>query len=172
MVWVRALTLLLVIIGLMIPVAHGGQGTGKTVVIHVKSVPAADASRFYSLARLTITALAEGHRVIMLYDGDGAKGVRLGSWYGGDTTLLDKLDISEAEQETLAGSLGLSKASTPSNYGDLLRLLRGKGVELYVSADMMRHHKITDDIYDNVFIPAEPAKMLEIFARADVYLSY
>jgi hypothetical protein len=172
MVWVRALIILLVINSLITQVAFGDQGTDKTVVIHVTTVPADDASRYYSIARLTITALDEGQRVIMLYDGDGAEVVRLGSWYGGDTTLLDKLDIPDAEQESLAGSLGLTKASTPSNYGDLMRLLRGKGVELYVSGDMMRHHKITDDKYDNVFIPIEPARMLEIFDRADVYLSY
>ena len=59
-----------------------------------------------------------------------------------------------------------------SDYGDLLRLFRGKGVELYVSNDMMRHHNITEDIYDNVFIPIEPDRMLEIFNQADMYLSY
>jgi hypothetical protein len=33
-------------------------------------------------------------------------------------------------------------------------------------------HKITAGKYDNVFMPAEPARMLEIFDSAGVYLSY
>lgn len=171
MVYVRTLIILL-FIGMIPAAAFGEQGTDKTVVIHVKTVPADDESRFYAIARLTIAALDTGHAVIMLFDGDGAEVVRLGSWYGGDTTLLDKLDIPGAQRESLAGSLGLSKASTPANYGDLMRLLRGKGAELYVSGDMMRLHQISDAEYDNVFNPVEPAGMLEIFGRADVYLSY
>jgi len=146
--------------------------TGKNVVIHVTSIPGDDPSRFYSIARLAITALEKGDKVTLLFDGKGARSVRLGSWYGGDTSLLDKLDIADAERESLAGTLGLTVSSTPSNYGDLFRLLRGKGAILYVNGDMVSLHNIKDDEFDTVFIKAEPAKMLEIFERADVYVSY
>lgn len=171
MVFVRVLTIL-ILMSTMVPAVFGAQETEQSLVFHVKAVPGDDESRFYSIARLTIAALEKGHTVIMVFDGEGARVVRLGSWYGGDTSLLDKLDISDKELASLAESLGLSKASMPEDYGDLLRLFRGKGVELYVSNDMMRHHNITEDIYDNVFIPIEPDRMLEIFNQADMYLSY
>lgn len=171
MFFARALTILILIFTIA-PAVFGDQGKEHTVVIHVKTVPETDESRFYSITRMAIAFLDKGNTVIMLFDGNGAEVVRLGSWYGGDTTLLDRLDIPDAQRESLAGSLGLTKASTPFNYADLLRLLKGKGVELYVNKDMMRYHKISDDKYDKVFIPIDPAGILEVLNRADKYLSY
>jgi len=171
MLYLRVLIMLVTVC--MAPLAVTAETqTGKNVVIHVTSVPGDDASRFYSIARLAIVALEKGDKVTMLFDGKGARSVRLGSWYGGDTSLLDKLDIADWERESLAGTLGLTVSSTPSNYGDLFRLLRGKGAKLYVNGDMVSLLGIKDDEFDTVFIKAEPAKMLEIFERADVYVSY
>lgn len=58
-----------------------------------------------------------------------------------------------------------------SNYGDLMRLFRGKGVALYVNADMMRLHDIGEDEYDTAFVPVGPGEMLEILEGADPYVS-
>jgi len=171
MLYLRVLIMLVTVC--MAPLAVTAETqTGKNVVIHVTSVPGDDASRFYSIARLAITALEKGDKVTLLFDGKGARSVRLGSWYGGDTSLLDKLDITEAERESLASTLGLTVASTPSNYGDLFRLLRGKGAKLYVNSDMVSLLGIKDEEFDTVFTKAKSAKMLEIFERADVYVSY
>jgi len=163
---------ILICIGMLSPVVSAGQETGRTVVIHVKSVPGDDEGRFFSMVRLAIAGLERGNKVAMVFDGKGARSVRLRNWYGGDTSLLDRLDLTPAEQETLAPTLGLTVASMPDDYGDLLRLLRGKGVELYVSSDMIRLHGIKDEELDNVFVKAGPAKMLEILDRADIYISY
>lgn len=171
MVHVKALVML-IFIGIVPLAVYGETVTDRTVLIHVTSVPSDDESRFYSMARLAVAALEKGHTVIMFFDGKGARSVKLGSWYGGETSLLDKLDIPDMEQKTLADALGLTVASAPSNYGDLLRLFRGKGVELYVNSDMMAVYNIEGDKHDTAFVPVEPIKMMDIIDRADVYVSY
>jgi hypothetical protein len=171
MVSVRAV-IILVFICVAPIVVSAAPTTNKTIVLHITTVPGDDPGRFYSIARMTVTALDKGHRVIMLFDGEGARSVKLGSWYGGDTSLLDKLDIPDSERMILAKDLGLTTASTPSNYGELMRLFRGKGVALYVNRDMMRPLDITEEEYDTVFVPVGPDKMLEIMEDADMYVSY
>lgn len=166
-------SLIILVLMCVVPfVVSEGTAAEKTVVMHIFTIPADDPGRFYSIARMTIASHGKGHRVIMIFDGEGARSVKLGSWYGGDTSLLDKLDIPDRERAVLAKDLGLTPASTPSNYGELMRLFRGKGVELYVNRDMMRLHDISEDEYDTVFIPVGPDKMLELFEGADLYLSY
>jgi hypothetical protein len=86
--------------------------------------------------------------------------------------VLDKIDISKEERASLAAQLGFSPASAPSNHGEFLRLLRGKGVELYANEEMMRTYRIAKDKYDTSVIPVGLDRMMELLSEADAYLSY
>jgi predicted peroxiredoxin len=86
--------------------------------------------------------------------------------------VLDKIDISKEERASLAAQLGFSPASAPSNHGEFIRLLRGKGVELYANEEMMRIYRIAKDKYDTSVIPVGLDRMMELLSEADAYLSY
>jgi hypothetical protein len=80
--------------------------------------------------------------------------------------------IKDDQRKKLSNNLNISLASLPSNYGELFRLIRGKGVELYVNDTVLKALKIEDEKYDFAFTPIGNDRIIEIFLNSDVYLSY
>jgi hypothetical protein len=144
----------------------------KTVLVHVNTIPREGKDQFFSIPYLALEILKRNHRMIILFDGRAAKLARIGHWYGGDTTILDKIEIEDHELKELARKMGLSVDSMPDNYGNLLRMLRGRGVELYVNHDAMRRLGIDDDEYDTAIVPVDAKQMLDLLEAADIYISY
>lgn len=174
MTWKGSKRILFVFLALLSCVASplfGASQNKETLIIHVKSL-ADQNNRFFFVPQLALRALEMGHRVIILFDAKGVMAIKIGHWYGGDTTVLDKIEISKEERASLAAQLGFSPASAPSNHGEFLRLLRGKGVELYANEEMMRTYRIAKDKYDTAVIPVGLDRMMELLSEADAYLSY
>jgi hypothetical protein len=146
--------------------------TGNTFLIHVKSLSGNRALQFHAIADTCLEALKGGHRVIVIFDVDAVKAIKIGSWYGGHTTILDRLAFDDEERKKYAETLGISVSSSPSNHGELFRLLRGKGAEQYANKEAMRYHQITEDGYDTSVVPAGPDTLIDMFNDADVYISY
>jgi len=151
--------------------AAGGEG-GKRLLIHARTSLKQDAAQTYAVPGMALAALDRGYKVAVLFDASGVTAIRIGAWYGGDTTPLDKAKLPDGERRSLSGRLGLPLGSIPDNYGDYIRFLKGKGVELYASREMMLRFRIGDDEYDTAVTPVGPERMLEILADADVYVAY
>jgi hypothetical protein len=148
------------------------ENTHQVVLIHVKSLKASKEFRLQSITDTTFEALKRGNRVIVLFDVEAVKAIKIGRWYGGDTTILDKVKIKDEHRKKLSNDLNISLASLPSNYGELFRLMRGKGVELYTDKMIMKAMKIEDEEFDTAFTPIDSDQIFDIFLNTDVYLSY
>jgi hypothetical protein len=148
------------------------ENADQVVLIHVKSFKTNKEFRLQSITDISLEALRHRKRVIVLFDIEAVKAIKIGRWYGGDTTLLDKVNIKDNQRKKLSNDLNISFSSIPSNYGELFRLMRGKGVELYVNETVMKALKIEDEEYDFAFTPISNEKIVDIFLNTDVYLSY
>jgi hypothetical protein len=144
----------------------------QAVLIHVKSIIANKKFRLQSITNTSLEALKRGNKVIIFFDVGAVKAVKIGKWYGGDTTILDKVKIKEDQRKKLSNDLNISLASLPSNYGELFRLMRGKGIQLFVNETVMKALKIEDEEYDFAFTPINDDKISDIFLNSDIYISY
>jgi hypothetical protein len=152
------------------PFALGGNR--KTVLIHVTTTLTRNDARTHNVAFLALDALEQGRRAVVLFDDRGVKAVKLGAWYGGDTSPLDKTMLPEQDRNALSARLKVPLASIPENFGDFLRFLKGKGLELYVSSTALQRCGISEDKYDHAALPVDSRAMLELFEQADVYITY
>ncbi len=152
--------------------AFAGSGTAKTFLIHVKSPMTKHCARTIFIPHLAVNALQQGYEVVILFDDEGVSAIKIGAWYGGHTTPLDKTALPEEERRALSALLGVPDSSIPDNYGDFVRFLRGKGVELYANKIVMELRNIRGDKYDHAVTPAGMDKMVEILGRATTYVAY
>lgn len=148
------------------------ENTDQLVLIHVKTIKTDKEFRLQSIAETTLAALKRGNRVIILFDGGAVRAIKIGRWYGGDTTILDKINLKDDQRRKLSNDLDISFASIPSNYGELFRLMRGRGVELYANKAVIKALRLKDGEYDMTFTPIGSDQMVDIFLNADVYISY
>lgn len=164
---------LLAICFLLVFTEHAiSENTDKVMLIHVKGLKTNKDLRLQSITDTSLEALKRRNRVIIIFDVEAVKAIKIGRWYGGDTTVLDKVNIKDDQRKKLSKNLKISIASIPSNYGELFRLMRGRGVELYVSKLVMEAMKIDDEEYDTAFTPINNDHIVDIFSNADVYISY
>jgi len=170
----RALLLLttLVFFSMCSILAFAGSGTAKTFLIHVKSPMAKHCTRTIFIPHLALSALQQGYKVVILFDDDGVSAIKIGSWYGGHTTPLDKTTLPEEERRSLSALLGIPDSSLPDNYGDFVRFLKGKGVELYANELVMELRNIRGDKYDHAVTPVGVDKMVELLDGATIYVAY
>ena len=152
--------------------AFAGSGPAKTFLIHVKSPMAKHCARTIFIPHLALSALQQGYQVVILFDDDGVSAIKIGSWYGGHTTPLDKTMLPEEERRSLSALLGVLDSSLPDNYGDFVRFLKGKGVELYANKIVMELRNIRGDKYDHAVTPVGMDSMVEILERATIYVTY
>lgn len=152
--------------------AIAAPGAAKIFLVHVTSPMTKCDERTVFIPHIAIDALERGYKVAILFDDEGVTAVRIGEWYGGHTTSLDKTAIPEEELRILSTRLGVPSSSLPDNYGDFLRFLKGKGVELYANKAAMDLRNIREDRFDHAVTPLPIGKMVEIFERAAVTVSY
>jgi predicted peroxiredoxin len=164
--------LLAIVILMFLPAAFAGSVTPETFLIHVKNSMTKHDARTSVLPHVVLTALRHGYKVIILFDDEGVDAIKIGRWYGGHTTPLDKAFLPEQERMALSARLGIPSTDIPDNYGDLLRFLKGKGVELYANKVVMDLRNIGEDRFDHAVTPVAVEKMVEIFERAAVTVAY
>ena len=170
----RALVLIvaLVFFPVLSSFAFAGSVTAKTFLIHVKSPMTKHCARTVFIPHLVLNALQQGYQVVILFDDDGVSAIKIGAWYGGHTTPLDKTALPEEERRSLSTLLGVPESGIPDNYGDFVRFLKGKGVELYANKLVMELRNIRGDKYDHAVTPVGMDKMVEILGRATIYVAY
>jgi predicted peroxiredoxin len=139
--------MLLLMAGLILLAALAGSGDGKTFLIHAK------------------TALQQGYKVVILFDASGVTALKKGGLFGGDKTPLDKAALPERERTSLTEQLGVPLEGVPHDYGEYIRFLKSKGVELYANRTTLLLYKIGEDEIEAAVTPVGLEKMLELFAR-------
>jgi len=168
----RAMLVFVILMFLPSAALAGSDTTPKTFLIHVKSSLNKHDARTVVMPHVAVAALLQGYKVVILFDDEGVQAIKIGHWYGGHTTPLDKTALPEEELRSLSARLGVPPASIPGNYGDFLRFLKGKGVELLANKVAMDLRNIGGDRFDHAVTPVAIEKMVELFERAAVTVAY
>lgn len=152
--------------------AFAGEGNGKNFLIHAKTSLKLDDAQICAVPNVAWTALQEGYKVTILFDASGVTALKKGGLFGGDKNPLDKAALPERERQSLTSQLGVPLESVPRDYGEYIRFLKSKGVELYANRTMMLLYKIKEGEIEKAVTPVGLKKMLEILQGADVYVAY
>ena len=152
--------------------AFARQGNGKNFLIHAKSSLKQDDAQLCAVPNVAWAALQEGYKVTILFDASSVTSLKKGGLLGGDKSPLDKASLPERERQSLSSQHGVPLESIPHDYGEYIRFLKAKGVELYANRTMMLLYKIKEDEIEKAATPVGLKKTAEIFTIADVYVAY
>jgi predicted peroxiredoxin len=166
--------ILLMLVGLILfatPVM-AGSGDGKTFLIHAKTSMSLDDAQICAVPNVAWAAMQEGYKVVIFFDASGVTAIKKGGVFGGDKSPLDKADLPERERKTLVKQLSVPLENVPHDYGEYIRFLGQKGVELYANRTMMLLYKIGEDEIEQAVTPIGLRKMVELLENRDVYVAY
>lgn len=152
--------------------AERGPVSKRTLLVHVKTLLNSDNDRTVLIPRVIAAALQSGNKVILLFDSEGVQSLKTGRWFGGHSTPLDRVNITEKERQHLAGLLGTTPDGIPDIYGSLLHFLKGRKVAVYVNKQALRYRGIDDDHFDHAAEAIEEDRIVELLAGADRYIAY
>lgn len=149
-----------------------GKGQRKVLLVHVTTLLDGDQDRTALVFRMVATGLKKGLHVILLFDTQGVESLRIGRWFGGHSTPVDRVLISPQDRKDLAAMLGTAPEEIPDIYGSLLAFLKGRGVEIWASKRALELTGLWPDRFDQIAGPASEERVLELLGRADEYLAY
>ncbi len=152
--------------------ALAGTGDGKTFLIHAKTSMSLDDAQICAVPNVAWAAMKEGYRVVILFDASGVTALKKGGLFGGNKSPLDKAALPERERKSLVKQLGVPIEQVPHNYGEYVRLLGAKGVELYANRTMMLLYKIGENEIEQAATPIGLKKIVELLEHRDVYVAY
>jgi hypothetical protein len=152
--------------------AEKGAVPERTLLVHVKTLLDSGNDRTVLVPRVIAAALQNGHKVVLLFDAEGVQSLKTGRWFGGHSTPLDRVAITEKERQHLAGLLGTTPDGIPDIYGSLLHFLKGRQVAIYVNKQALRYRGIDDDHFDHAAEAIEENRIIELLAGADRYVTY
>lgn len=167
----RILHLIIVVLLLTLP-AQSIAETGKTFLIHAKTSLKLDDAQICAVPNVAWAALQKGYKVTILFDASGVTALKKGGMFGGDKSPLDKADLPDRERKSLVTQLGIPLNDVPHDYGEYVRFLGKKGVELYANRTMMLLYKIGEDEIEPAVTPIDLNKMVELLENPDVYVAY
>ncbi|GAB4179902.1 MAG: hypothetical protein Tsb0017_28720 [Geothermobacteraceae bacterium] len=168
----KRLLLMLVALVLIATPVVAGSGDGKTFLIHAKTSMSLDDAQICAVPNVAWAALTKGYKVTILFDASGVTALKKGGMFGGDKTPLDKADLPERERKSLVRQLGIPLSEVPHDYGEYIRFLGKKGVELYANRTMMLLYKIGENEIEQAVSPIGLTKMVELLGNSDVYVAY
>lgn len=163
--------LFLLVMFLIVPTLAVAE-TSKTFLIHAKTSLKLDDAQICAVPNVAWAALQEGYRVVILFDASGVTAIKKGGLFGGDKSPLDKADLPERERNSLVKQLGVPLENVPHDYGEYIRFLGSKGIELYANQTMLLLYKIGTDEIESAVTPIGLKKMVELFENKDVYVVY
>jgi hypothetical protein len=170
----RRLLALVVIVLFAAPAASAEAAKEQETVllVHVTAPLDKDTGRTVLVFRVIATALKKGHHVVLLFDAEGVSSLKMGRWFGGHSTPLDRVPLSEPDRDHLAAALGTTPDGIPDIYGSLLHYLKGRGLAVYVSKRALELHRINTDQYDHAAEAVAEARIVDLLTAATAYLSY
>lgn len=151
---------------------EGGAAPDQVLLVHVTSPLTGAGNRTALVPRVIAAALQKGQRVVLLFDAEGVTSLKMGRWFGGHSTPLDRATISEQERKHLAALLGTTTDDIPDIYGSLLHFLKGRGVAIYVSKQALALHHMGDDQYDHAAEAVGEDRIVDLLTAATAYVSY
>ena len=156
------------------PVVVSGaeQAREKVLLVHVTTLLDSSSERTPLVFRVVSVSLKQGQHVIVLFDAQGAASLKMGRWFGGHSTPVDRAAISPQDRKDLAAMLGADQDDIPDIYGSLLAFLKGRGVEIWASKRALELAGLWPDRFDQIAAPADEERMLELLGRADEYVAY
>lgn len=167
--WLAAVVLLL----LVCPAAgDAGDDAEKTLLVHVTSLLDNHTDRTGLVFRVVAAGLREGKKVVLLFDAEGVGSLKMGRWFGGHSTPIDRVAIPERDRVEIAALLGATVEGIPDIYGSLLHFLKGRGVSVYVSGRALGLRGIGKDRYDHAAEVVTEERIVEVANEAGSYLSY
>jgi hypothetical protein len=169
---IRILFVVMVLFASPVPVAVPGPVSERTLLVHVTTILDSDNDRTVLVPRMIAAALQKGHRVVLLFDAEGVLSLKMGRWFGGHSTPLDRVDITEKEKLSLAASLGTAPEDIPDIYGSLLHFFKGRGVAMYVNKQALRSRGIDNEHFDHAAEAVDEDRIIELLAGADRYVAY
>jgi hypothetical protein len=155
-----------------VPAAEADRLPERTLLVHVKTQLDGGTDRTQLVPRLVAEALAKGTKVVLLFDAEGVLSLKVGRWFGGHSTPLDRVKITPRERQHLAGLLGTTPDGLPDIYGSLLHFFRGRGVAVFVSRQALLLRRIDDDHFDHAADAVGEDRILGLLAGAGMYISY
>jgi hypothetical protein len=167
---------ILLLVPLLFPAAvfaaKADKQPDKAVLVQVTTLLDGSTDRARLAARDVAGALSKDRKVVLLFDGEGVLSLKVGRWFGGHSTPIDRIDISMQERQHLAGLLGTTPDGIPDIYGSLLHFFKGRGVKVYASEQALRQQGLWPDRYDRTAEPASAERMRELLRGASDRRSY
>ena len=147
-------------------------GPERMLLVHVTSLLDDSADRTGLVFRVIATGLRKGYRVVLLLDAEGAGSLKMGRWFGGHSTPLDRAPIAPNERERLGMLLETTAEGLPDIYGSLMHFLRGRGVAIYVNKRALELRGIGDEQYDHAAEAVTEEQIVDLLATTAVYVAY
>jgi hypothetical protein len=142
------------------------------LLVHVTTLLDKDTERTALVFRVVAAALKNGRRVALIFDAEGVSSLKMGRWFGGHSTPIDRAAIGAEERKELAAMLGTAPDGIPDIYGSLLHFLKGRGAAVYASEKALKIRGLWPDHFDRAAEPVSEERMLELLHAAGAYLSY
>jgi len=152
--------------------ADADPGRERTLLVHVKTPLDGGTDRTVLVLQVIAGALKKGYKVVLLFDAEGVLSLKMGRWFGGHSTPLDRVKITPRERQHLAGLLGTTPDGIPDIYGSLMHFLKGRGVAIYVNKQALVLRRIGDDRFDHAAEAIGEERIVELLAGAGMYVSY
>lgn len=148
------------------------KGQKKVLLVHVTTLLDRNEDRTALVFRVVAAGLKKGRHVILLFDAQGVASLKIGRWFGGHSTPIDRVLISRQDRKDLADMLGTAPEEIPDIYGSLLAFLKGGGVEIWASKRALELAGLWPDRFDQITEPASEERIMELLGRANMYLAY
>ena len=170
-----------VILGVMLfsaqLVAPFAQAEAAQVLIHMKTSLAEDDAQICAVPNVAWAMTKAGHQVKILVDASAVTSVTKGfGWFNNlfrsDSTALDRAALPERERQSLSMQMTVPLEEVPHNYGEYLRFLKKRGVEIYGNQTMMLLYNIDPSRVDSAVSPILLKDMVELFSSADQIVVY
>lgn len=168
----RAVVLTLLVVFLFVLPAAWSADREQLILVHVTTLLDGGSDRTVLVPQVIAEALKKGYKVVLLFDAEGVRSLKMGRWFGGHSTPLDRVEITRKERQHLAGLLGTTPEGIPDIYGSLLHFFKGRGVAVYVNKQALQIHGIDDDHFDHAAEAVGGERIVELLAGAERYVSY
>jgi len=168
----RAVVLLSLVLFLFVVTAARAADREQVILVHVTTLLDGGSDRTVVVPQFIAGALKKGCKVVLLFDAEGVRSLKMGRWFGGHSTPLDRVEITRKERQRLADLLSTTPEGIPDIYGSLLHFFKGRGVAIYVNKHALQLHGIDDDHFDHAAEAVGEERIVELLAGAGLYISY
>jgi len=157
---------------LAVPADAGEKAQQKVLLVRVTTLLDRSTDRTPLVFRTVAAGLQKGHRVGLHFDAEGVSSLKMGRWFGGHSTPIDRITIPPKERKELAGLLGTTPDGIPDIYGSLLHFLKGRGVAVSASRKALELRGLWPDKYDQAAEPIDDVQAMEFLTRSAWQISY